>query len=176
MLGLFGAVLTQNHDDELQPVAWAGRKMSKAEVNITYIPGDKNVVTDAVSRATHLPMSQVVLHGGHPLAAETPHESYPALSLISSLVRRDHALPYETTSYASPTLVVGSEGPSHGSTSAPSMAARNCHGGSSYAQMLGNSNSTLPNRRSPISFPELLTRRPAQQPRPQPLSVAATQP
>ena len=190
----FGAVLTQKHEDELQPVAWAGRKMSKAEVNyytlekelgaiifasrqwrcylennqpvyihsdhnplrflqtqkkltgkqarwveslsrinwyITYIPGDKNVVADAVSRATHLPMSQVVLHDGHTLAAETPHEPYPALSLPSSLVLRDHALPYETTSYASPTLEVGSEGPSHGSTLAPCTAARNCHGGSS---------------------------------------------
>ena len=112
----FGAVLTQKHEDELKPVAWAGRKMSKAEVNyytlekelaaiifashqwrcyldnnqpvyihsghnplrflqtqkkltgkqarwveslsrinwyITYIPGDKNVVADAVSWATN---------------------------------------------------------------------------------------------------------------------------
>ena len=29
----FGAVLTQKHEDELKPVALAGRKMSKAEVN-----------------------------------------------------------------------------------------------------------------------------------------------
>ena len=29
----FGAVLTQKHEDELKPVAWAGRKMSIAEAN-----------------------------------------------------------------------------------------------------------------------------------------------
>ena len=129
----FEAVLTQKHEHELKPVAWAGRKMFKAEVNyytleqglaakffasrqwrsylesnqpvyihsdhnplhvlqtqnkltskqarwveslsrinwyITYIPGDKNVVADAVGRATHLPLSQVVVHDGHTLAAE----------------------------------------------------------------------------------------------------------
>ena len=29
----FGAVLTQKHEHELKPVAWAGGKTSKAEVN-----------------------------------------------------------------------------------------------------------------------------------------------
>ena len=43
-----------------------------------YIPGDMNVVADAVSRATHLPVSQVVLHDGRTLAAEKPQEPYSA--------------------------------------------------------------------------------------------------
>ena len=181
----FGAVLTQKHEDELKPVAWAGRKMSKAEVNyytlekelaaiifasrqwrcylennqpvyihsdhnplrflqtqkkltgkqarwveslsrinwyITYIPGDKNVVADAVSRATHLPLSQVVLHDGHTLAAEKPQEPYSALSLTTALVRRDPTQFYETTSSGYPTLVDGSGATSSGNTSAPNTA------------------------------------------------------
>lgn len=147
----YGAVLTQQHEDTLCPVAWIGRKMNRAEENyytlekelgaivfayrqwrcylennhtvfihsdhnplrflqtqkklsgkharwleslsridwkITYIPGDKNVVADAVSRATHLPTTEVVLHDGHTLAAERPHEPYRALALTSLLVRR----------------------------------------------------------------------------------------
>lgn len=147
----YGAVLTQQHEDKLCPVAWVGRKMNKAEVNyytlekelgaivfayrqwrcylennhpvfihsdhnplkflqtqkkvtgkharwleslsridwrITYIPGDKNVVADAVSRATHHPDTEVILHDGHTLAAESPHEAYRALALTNLLVRR----------------------------------------------------------------------------------------
>ena len=182
----FGAVLTQKHD-ELKPVAWAGRKMSKAEVNyytlekelaaiifafrqwrcylenkqpvyihshhnplrflqtqkkltgkqarwveslsrinwyITYIPGDKNVVADAVSRATHLPLSQVVLHDGHQLPAEKSQEPYSALSLTTALVRRDPTRFYETTSSGYPTLVDGSGATSSGNTSAPNTASQ----------------------------------------------------
>ena len=173
----FGAVLTQKHEHELKPVAWAGRKTSKAEVNyytlekelaaitfasrqwrcylennqpvyihsdhnpqhflqtlkkltgkrarwaeslsrinwyITYIPGDKNVVAEAISRAAHLPLSQVVLHDGHTLAAEKPQEPYSALSLTTALVRRDPIQFYETTSSGYPTLVDGSGATSSG--------------------------------------------------------------
>ena len=178
-------LLTQKHEDEVKPVAWAGRKISKAEVNydtlenelaaiifasrqwrcylennqpvyihsdhnplrflqtqkkltgkqgrwveslsrinwyITYIPGDKNVVADAVSRATHLPLSQVVLHDGHTLAAEKLQEPYSALSLTTALVRRHPTQFYETTSSGYPTLVDGSGATSSGNTSAPNTA------------------------------------------------------
>jgi len=127
----YGGVLMQEHDDQLHPVAWAGRKMRDSEVHyatfekelgaiiftarqwrcylennqpvfihsdhnplrflrtqqklnnkqarwveslsrinwhITYIPGDRNVVADAVSRATHLPTTSVALHDGHLVA------------------------------------------------------------------------------------------------------------
>ena len=147
----FGAVLTQEHEGVQYPVAWAGRKMSRAEVNyytlekelaaivfahrqwrcylennhpvfihsdhnplrflqtqkkltgkharwleslsaidwrITYIPGDENVVADAVSRALHLSTSDLILHDGNPLASESPRTSIPALSLTNYLVRR----------------------------------------------------------------------------------------
>ena len=185
----FGAVLTQKHEDELKPVAWAGRKMSKAEVNyytlqkelaaiilasrqwrchlentqrvyihsdhnplrflqtqkkltgkharwveslsrihwyITYIPGDKNEVADVVSMATHLPLSQVVLHDSHTLEAEKPQEPYSALSLTTALVRRDPIQFYMTTSSGYPTLVDGSGAISSGNTSAPNMARQIC--------------------------------------------------
>ena len=46
--------------------------LSRINWYITYIPGDKNVVAEAISRAAHLPLSQVVLHDGHTLAAEKP--------------------------------------------------------------------------------------------------------
>ena len=236
----FGAVLTQKHEDELQPVAWAGRKMSKPEVNyytlekelgaiifasrqwrcylennqpvyihsdhnplrflqtqkklngkqarwveslsrinwyITYIPGDKNVVADAVSRATHLPMSQVVLHDGHTLAAEKPQEPYSALSLTSSLVRRDPAQPYGTNSFESPILMGGSGARSPGSTSAPNTAAQISPAALFYARMSEKYKSTSPNPNDPRSFPVLpppLQR--DRRPRPQAASAAAVQP
>ena len=157
----YGAVLTQEHEGTLCPIAWIGRKMATSEENyytlekelgaivfaykqwrcylennhtvfihsdhnplqflktqkklsgkharwleamsridwkITYIPGDKNVVADAVSRATHLPQTEVVLHDGLTLAAEHPqrrtdrHEQhqppYQPHALTSFLVRR----------------------------------------------------------------------------------------
>lgn len=157
----YGAVLTQEHEGSLCPVAWIGRKMAPAEENyytlekelgaiifaykqwrcylennhtvfihsdhnplqflktqkklsgkharwlesmsridwkITYVPGDKNVVADAVSRATHLPQTEVVLHDGLTLAAELPRRpappsekaqpAYQPLALTSFLVRR----------------------------------------------------------------------------------------
>ena len=40
----FGAVLTLKHVDDLKPVAWAGRKMSKAEVN--YYTSDKEIAAN----------------------------------------------------------------------------------------------------------------------------------
>ena len=147
----YGAVLTQEYEGQLCPVAWIGRKMNRSEENyytlekelgaivfaykqwrcylennqtvfihsdhnplrflqtqkkltgkharwleslsridwkITYIPGDKNVVADAVSRATHHPETEIVLVDRYTLAAEHPQEPYQALALTSSLVRR----------------------------------------------------------------------------------------
>lgn len=146
----YGGVLMQEHDDQLMPVAWAGRKMRDAEVHyatfekelgaiiflarqyrcylennhpvfihsdhnplrflqtqqklngkqarwveslsrinwhITYIPGDKNVVADAVSRATHLPSNSVTLHDGYPIAC------VQSTRLTSLVVRRSPAEP-----------------------------------------------------------------------------------
>ena len=77
------------------------------------------MVADAVGRATHLPLSQVVLHDGLTLAAEKPQEPYSALSLTTALVRRDPTQFYETTSSGYPTLVDGSGASSSGNTSAP---------------------------------------------------------
>ena len=67
--------------------------LSRINWHITYIPGDKNVVADAVSRATHLPETSVNLHDGHPVtcvSAPALHASpkYAAVSLISFLARR----------------------------------------------------------------------------------------
>ena len=97
---------------------------SLSQINwyITYIPEDRNVVADAVSKGTHLPKSQVVLHDGHTLAAVKPQEPYSALSLTTALVRRDSTQFYETTSYGYPTSVDGSGATSSGNTSAPNPA------------------------------------------------------
>lgn len=147
----YGAVLTQEYEGKLAPIAWVGRKLNKSEENyytlekelgaivfayrqwrcylennqtvfihsdhnplrflqtqkkltgkharwleslsridwkITYIPGDKNVVADAVSRATHLPNTEVTLHDGMTLCAEHPQQPYRALALTNLLVRR----------------------------------------------------------------------------------------
>ena len=148
----YGAVLTQEHDGKLRPVAWVGKKLNKSERNyytlekelgaivfahrqwrcylennqpvfihsdhnplrflqnqknltgkharwleslsridwrITYIPGDKNVVADAVSRATHLSQTETSLHDGLTISAEQPMVEYKALALTEPLARRD---------------------------------------------------------------------------------------
>ena len=81
------------------------------------------MVADAVSRATH-PLSQLVSHEGHTLAAENPQEPYSALSLKTASVRRDPIQFYKTTSSGYPTLVDESGATSSGNTSAPSTARK----------------------------------------------------
>ena len=159
----YGAVLMQDHDTALHPVAWIGRKMNSSEVHhatfekelgaivfaarqwrcylenghpvyihsdhnplrylqtqqrlnskqarwvetlsrinwqIMYVPGDKNVVADAVSRATHLPAMTVPLHDSHPITCVSinghgiPNHitcHYPAITLITLVARRCHS-------------------------------------------------------------------------------------
>ena len=156
----YGAVLMQEHESVLMPVAWIGRKMTSCEVHhatfekelgaivfaarqwrcylennhpvyihsdhnplrylqtqqklnskqarwveslsrinwhITYVPGDKNVVADAVSRATHLPDLTVPLHDDLPISCVsylqygTPG-AYPAVALTSVAARRSPSL------------------------------------------------------------------------------------
>ena len=67
--------------------------LSRINWHITYVPGDKNVVADAVSRATHLQDGTIQLHDGFPISCVSMHQphsdySYPAVSLIFLLVRR----------------------------------------------------------------------------------------
>ena len=45
-------------------------------------------MADALSRATHLPYTDVILHDGDTLSAELPHEPYQPLALTSVLVCR----------------------------------------------------------------------------------------
>lgn len=56
--------------------------LSRINWHITYIPGDKNVVADAVSRATHLPTDSVPLHDGHLVACTQ------SLQLTAPVARR----------------------------------------------------------------------------------------
>ena len=185
----YGAVLTQEHEGKLCPVAWIGRKMAKAEENyytlekelgaiifaykqwrcylennqtvfihsdhnplqflktqkklsgkharwlesmsridwkITYIPGDKNVVADAVSRATHLPETEIILHDGLTLAAEQPQAPYQPLALINVLARRSPSQEIQGTPTSPHSLMgpsAGQEDPLRDSPSAlPSVA------------------------------------------------------
>lgn len=73
--------------------------LSRIDWKITYIPGEKNYVADALSRATHLHETEVVLHDGNTLAAEMPQSAtktpadhaqvpYQPLALTNLLVRR----------------------------------------------------------------------------------------
>lgn len=166
----YGGVLMQEHEDQLHPVAWAGRKMRDSEVHyatfekelgaiiftarqwrcylennqpvfihsdhnplrflrsqqklnskqarwveslsrinwhITYIPGDKNVVADAVSRATHLRPDSVTLHDGHLVACSQ--------TLIEPVARRSPPHSPAPTSGAGPLPAISS------STSGPMM-------------------------------------------------------
>lgn len=74
--------------------------LSRINWHIAYVPGDKNVVADAVSRATHLECMTVRLHDETPItctaSAAWPFNcgrSYPAVTLMALIARRSPVSP-----------------------------------------------------------------------------------
>lgn len=83
--------------------------LSRINWHITYVPGDRNVVADAVSRATHLTEASVTLHDGHPVSCasvvtQTTDRTYPAVSLMFLLARRPTLLAVRGNGFAPPSL------------------------------------------------------------------------
>ena len=102
--------------------------LSRINWCITYVPGDKNVVADAVSRATHLSAESPTLHDGYPVScvAASRTNAYPAVSLTALLARRTSN--YLTTVNGSARLsTTDSRPPSTAAYSGPAAITRGVH-------------------------------------------------
>ena len=78
--------LHTQHKLNFKQARWV-ESLSRINWHITYVPGDKNVVADAISRATHLPDLNVPLHDNFPIPCVSYLQygmpvAYPAVALV----------------------------------------------------------------------------------------------